>query len=92
MSEKGIDWDWTIGSFIQFTVFFLVIYNIILYFMNPQWIYGVLAGCYCFWFIFAPWCLSEYPAFVSEPFRYHSSIYAAIQHHRLMKKYGIKQG
>lgn len=86
-----IDWDWTVGSLIQFVVFSLWCFNIYGGFTTLNWIYAVNAIMFCFWFIFAPWCISEYPAFLIEPFRYHSTIYAAIQHQRFMNKYGVSQ-
>jgi hypothetical protein len=86
---KMIDWDWTIGSFIQVVVFFLWCFNIYMGFTTLNWIYAVNAALFCFWFIFAPWCTSEYSAFLSDPFRYHSTIYAAVQHHRFMNKYNL---
>ena len=73
-----IDWDWTLGPLIQILVFIDWAVNVYYGFATLQSIFAVQAVVCCVWFIFAPWCVSEYLRFLTGEWRTVPSIYRYI--------------
>jgi len=78
MRMSEIDWDWTFGSFIQILVFIDWAINVYYGFTTLQPIFAVYTVVCCAWFVFAPWCISEYLRFFTGQWRAVPSIYRYI--------------
>ena len=83
------DWDWTLGPLIQVLVFIDWAVNVYYGFTTLQPIFAVYAVVCCVWFIFAPWCVSEYLRFLTgDRWCSLSSIWGYIYFERMMVEYG----
>lgn len=80
---SGTDWDWTIGILIQCLVFISWCFDVYIGFMYLDVMAAIGAICTLLFFIFGPWCVSEYTRFLFEwiarPESF-SSIYSRIRY------------